>query len=218
MTPLERVESAAAALKVFPLPSIVLFPGMMLPLHIFEQRYRELLKDCLQSDKVMVLAQLEPGWERHYADRPRLRPIACAGIVVWQQAFPDGRYNIIVHGAVRVRILEELAPRKLYREVQARVIPDPVQVAPEEEQLRQAVLELSGRLPQPFGDSLLQSAARTRGGSLADAVAAIVVSDVERRQQLLGELDVPQRLRGVLNDVGELIGRLGLAKHAGPAN
>ena len=218
MTPLERVEGAAAALKVFPLPSVVLFPGMMLPLHIFEQRYRELLKDCLQSDKVIALAQLQPGWEGHYADRPALRPIGCAGIVVWHQPFPDGRYNIIVHGAVRVRIRQELPPRKLYREVDAEVIPDPVQVSPEEEQLRQAVLELSGRLPQPFGANLLQSAARTRGGNLADAVAAIVVSDVERRQQLLGELDVPRRLRGVLEEVGELIGRLGLVKPAGPAN
>ncbi len=191
---------------------------MVLPLHIFEQRYRELLKDCLESDKVMALAQLEMGWEPHYADRPRLRPICCAGVVIWHQLLPDGRYNVIVQGAVRVRILAELAPRKLYREVRAEVIPDAIEIAPEEEQLRQAVLELSGRLPQPFGQSLLQSAARSHGGGLADAVAAIVVTDVERRQQLLGELDVHRRLRNVLDDVGELIGRLGPAKPEGPVN
>jgi Lon protease-like protein len=218
MTPLERVEGAGAALKVLPLPSVVLFPGMMLPLHIFEERYRELLKDCLQSDKVIALAQLEPGWEGKYAERPALRPIGCAGLVTWHQAFRDGRYNVIVHGAVRVRVMEELPPRKLYREVRAEVIPDPVEEAPEEEPLRQAVLELSGRLPQPFGASLLQSAARTRGGGLADAVAAIVVADLDRRQQLLDELNVRRRLGNVLNEVGDLIGRLGLAKPAGPVN
>ena len=63
MTALERLERAKNALKVFPLPSVVLFPHTVLPLHIFESRYRDLVRDALASDKVMALAQLEPGFE-----------------------------------------------------------------------------------------------------------------------------------------------------------
>ncbi|MGZ6161870.1 MAG: LON peptidase substrate-binding domain-containing protein, partial [Myxococcaceae bacterium] len=79
MTALERVERAASALKVFPLPSAVLFPNTVLPLVIFEPRYRSLVKSALAGDKVMAMAQLEPGYEGSYSGRPRMRPMICAG-------------------------------------------------------------------------------------------------------------------------------------------
>ena len=85
MTALERLERAKNALKVFPLPSVVLFPHTVLPLHIFEPRYRDLVRDALASDKVMALAQLEPGYEGSYAGRPRMRPMVCAGVIAWHE-------------------------------------------------------------------------------------------------------------------------------------
>ena len=84
MTALERVERAASSLKVFPLPSAVLFPHTVLPLHIFEPRYRSLVKSALTGDKVMAMAQLEPGYEGSLAGRPRMRPMVCAGIIAWR--------------------------------------------------------------------------------------------------------------------------------------
>ena len=119
MSQLERVVAAAPALKVFPLPSVVLFPGAAVPLHIFEPRYRQLLRDCLASDQVLALAQLAPGWEADYAGRPPMKPVACAGVVGWSERLDEGRYNIIIQGVVRIRILEEHEPREPYRVIRA---------------------------------------------------------------------------------------------------
>ncbi len=218
MTPLERVEKASSALKLFPLPSVVLFPGMALPLHIFEERYRQLVKDSLASDRVMAMSQPEPSAEAEYAERPPLRPMCCAALIAWHQELEDGRYNIILQGVARARIDDELPARKRYREVRAQILCDPIFNGPEEEQLRQTVFELAGRLPPAFGQTLLQNAARMGGGGLADAMAAALVIDIERRQELLSQLDVRRRLLGVLDEIGELIGRLSPGKGLGPVN
>jgi hypothetical protein len=218
MTVQERIERAADALKIFPLPSAVLFPHSVLPLHIFEPRYRALVRDALREDRVMALAQLQPGWEPHYGGRPALQPMMCAGLILWHEELEEGRYNILLQGVCRVRLLEELPADKLYREVRAHVLPDLPYAGPEEEQLRQAVLELSSRLPPSYAEGLLPATARATGGALADVVAAAVVPDMERRQELLCELDVPTRLTELVGDVGELIARLQPMRPAGPLN
>lgn len=218
MTGLERVERAKGALKVFPLPSVVLFPHTVLPLHIFEPRYRDLVRDALAGDRVMALAQLEPGYEGSYAGRPRMRPMVCAGVIAWHEELEGGRFNIIVQGTVRARILDELAPRALYREVRVSLLPDEQRDFAEEEPLRQAVFELAARLPPPVAQELLQVAARSSGGALADVVASRVVADVERRQELLCELAVGRRLRAVLAEVSEVLARLQPARPQGSVN
>lgn len=214
----ERVEGASNALKVFPLPSAVLFPHTVLPLHIFEPRYRALVRDALAGDRVMALAQLEPGWEGRYGERPAMQPMMCAGLIVWHEEVEDGRYNILLQGVCRARLVTELPADKLYREVRAEIIEDFPYHGPEEEQLRQAVFELASRVPPSYAEGLLPITARASGGMLADVVAAAVVPETERRQELLAELDVQRRLTGVLADVGELIARLQPARPTGPLN
>lgn len=208
MTPLDKVRAASGALKVFPLPQAVLFPSTALPLHIFEPRYRALIRDCLASDQVMALAQLQPGWRQHYQGRPALQEMACAGLIVAHEALEDGKFNIILHGAVRIRILAELPPEKVYREVKAEVLEDPPYSGLEEQMLRQAVMEMGSRLPREAAEGLLQMASQHVGGGLGDVVAAALVVDPERRQTILAQLDVKKRLDLVLDEVGELIARL----------
>lgn len=214
----ERVERAASALKVFPLPSAVLFPHTVIPLHIFEPRYRALVKDALAGDRVMALAQLEPGWEGDYQGRPPMQPMMCAGLIIWDEQVEEGRYNILLQGVCRVRMVGELPEETAYRQVRAEVLPDLPYQGPEEEQLRQAVFELAGRVPPSFAENLLPVAARALGGTLADVVASAVVPEAERRQQLLAELDVRKRLQAVLGDLGELIARLQPMRPSGPLN
>ncbi|NMO17854.1 ATP-dependent protease [Pyxidicoccus fallax] len=218
MTAQERVERAASALKVFPLPSAVLFPHTVIPLHIFEPRYRALVRDALAGDRVMALGQLEPGWEGRYEGRPPMQPMMCAGIIIWDEQVEEGRYNILLQGVSRVRLVSELSNDKLYREVSAEMLPDLPYQGPEEEQLRQAVFELAGRVPPSFAENLLPVAARATGGMLADVVASAIVPEPDRRQELLGELDIKRRLEGVLEDVGELIARLQPVRPSGPMN
>ena len=212
------VREAAPRLKVFPLPSAVLLPGTAVPLHIFEPRYRALLKDCLDGDRVMALADLQPGWEGNYTGRPPLRPVACAGVVVWDEQLPDGRMNILLHGVSRVRVVEELENDKLYREVVAEPWEERDYEGPLEELVRRAVLEVAGRLDGEVAQTLLQLAARAQGGFLADAVAAALVTDVEARQAVLAELQPDMRLERVLDAVEDLIARMGAAAPRGPMN
>ncbi len=206
------------ALKVFPLPSVVLFPHLATPLHIFEPRYRELVRDSLAGESVFALAQLKPGWEVHYADRPPLEPICCAGVISWHEQLADGRYNLVLQGLTRVRVLEELPPRHGYREVRAELLEDPAYDGPENAQLREAVFELSGRLPDEVANPFLELATRASGGQLADVVAATVVSDVERRQELLCELNPRKRLQEALSEVAGLLVRLAPSRPRGPMN
>lgn len=217
MTSIQRVEQAASALKVFPLPTVVLFPGTALPLHIFEPRYREMVNDALAGNRVIALAQPEADADVHDPN-PRLRPIACAGVIAWHEGLPDGRSNIIVQGVARARLLDELPPRHLYREVRASILTDPHHEGEEEEMIRQALFELSAHLPAEVAQNMLQTASRSSGGMLADVIASTVVPDLERRQQLLTETDVGARLRAVLAEIGDVLARLSSATPKGPLN
>jgi uncharacterized protein len=218
MTVPPRIVEASESLKVFPLPSAVLLPHSVLPLHIFEPRYRELVRDALAGDQVMALAQLEPGWEPRYGGRPALQPVMCVGLIVWHEALEGGRYNILLQGVCRARLAAELPAERLYRQVRVELLPDFPYQGPEEEQLRQAVFELAGRVPPSFSEGLLPAVARATGGALADVVAAAITPEPERRQELLAEFDVRKRLEEVTADVGELLARLQPVKPSGPLN
>jgi uncharacterized protein len=99
----------ARRLPLFPLPGVVLLPGTLLPLHIFEPRYRTMVSDALESDRMIGMALLKPGWEQ--ADEPPpIYPIGGAGEIVESEDLEDGRYNILLEGRFRYRILDETRP------------------------------------------------------------------------------------------------------------
>jgi Lon protease-like protein len=94
-------------LPLFPLPTVVLFPNVFLPLHIFEARYREMVADALAGDRMLGIVLLRPGWESAYQNRPAVYPIGCSGVITHFEKLPDGRYNIVLRGLDRFRIVEE---------------------------------------------------------------------------------------------------------------
>ena len=105
----------SGVVRLFPLPNLVLYPHVMQPLHIFEDRYREMLEDALADDQLIAMALLEPGWEHDYDSRPPVAPLACLGKVVAHHRLEDGRYNLLLLGVQRVRIVEELDPLRSFR-------------------------------------------------------------------------------------------------------
>src|SRR6185436_5117887 len=109
---------------IFPLPDVALFPHAILPLHVFEPRYREMVRDCLAGDRKMAVAALAPGYEADYHGRPAVRPVCGLGEVVAHDGLPDGRSNILLRGTSRVRIIEELPPDRSYRLVRCQRLPD----------------------------------------------------------------------------------------------
>ena len=94
-------------LPLFPLPNVVLFPNVFLPLHIFEPRYREMVADALAGDRIIGMALLRPGWEADYDGRPPVYPTGCAGLVTNAESLPDGRYNIVLQGLEKFRLIDE---------------------------------------------------------------------------------------------------------------
>ena len=99
------LERSLDALPLFPLPQVVLFPEAVLPLHVFEPRYRTMLRDCLARHGALAVVQIVPGEDEH--GRPRIAEVSGAGVIVEHQPLPDGRANIVVLGQARVRLEEQ---------------------------------------------------------------------------------------------------------------
>jgi uncharacterized protein len=96
-----------AVLPLFPLPNVVLFPQIPLPLHVFEPRYRQLVKDVLEGHRAIGMALLRPGWEQDYYGRPPIYTTGCAGLIERCQPLEGGRYDLVLRGVARFRVVEE---------------------------------------------------------------------------------------------------------------
>ena len=94
-------------IPIFPLPNVVLFPSALLPLHIFEPRYRAMVTDALEGERLIGMVMLRPGWEPHYEQAPDVYPVGCAGFITHADRLPDGRYNIMLRGLEKFRIADE---------------------------------------------------------------------------------------------------------------
>jgi Lon protease-like protein len=108
-------------LPLFPLPNVVLFPNVFLPLHIFEARYREMVADAIAGDRMIGMVLLRPGWEHDYEGRPPVYQIGSSGVITHFERLSDGRYNIILRGLERFRVLEEDSSRTYRRAVVERL-------------------------------------------------------------------------------------------------
>ncbi len=85
-------------IPVFPLPNVVLFPGVPLPLHIFEPRYRDMVRDAAAGHEIIGMTLLRGDWQMSYEGNPEIFATGCAGKIVNVEALPDGRFNILLHG------------------------------------------------------------------------------------------------------------------------
>ena len=110
---------AAQRLPIFPLSGAILFPGLQLPLHIFEPRYRELVSDALARDRRIGMIQPQSGGET-----APLFAIGCVGKIGEVEALDDGRYNIVLEGEARFRLLREIEVGTPYRQVEGELLSD----------------------------------------------------------------------------------------------
>jgi len=108
------VLSLPRLIPLFPLPNVVLFPHVPLPLHVFEPRYRKMTTDVLESHKLIGIVLLKPGWKADYHGRPPVYPVGCAGRIEKWETLDGGRFNIQLRGVTRFRILQE-HPGEPYR-------------------------------------------------------------------------------------------------------
>jgi Lon protease-like protein len=134
-------------IPLFPLGNVVLFPGVPVPLHIFEPRYRKLVSDALAGPRVIGMVLLRPGWESDYEGRPPVFDAGCAGVIDQWEELPDGRYNIVLKGLSRFRIRQEHAGEP-YRLASVEALADAPGEPQALEAARQRVMDLLTRAAQ----------------------------------------------------------------------
>ena len=110
-------------IPLFPLPEVVLFPGVRRPLLIYEPRYRDMIADALKGNKIIGTVLLRPGFEANYEGRPPIFGVGCAGVIEDYEQLPDGRYAIELRGLTTFRVVSE-DQRKPYRLARVEAIPD----------------------------------------------------------------------------------------------
>ncbi|TNF26108.1 MAG: ATP-dependent protease [Deltaproteobacteria bacterium] len=195
----EITPEGLAHLPIFPLPRAVLFPGVVLPLHLFEPRYRALAQHAVASDRLIALAALKPGFEMDYLGRPPVYPIMGLGRVVAEQRLADGRWNIALRGLCRIEMLEERPPDAPFRVIRAQRLDERERYGDRvaADRLRDLILQLTLRLPELRAE-LGPLLSETRPpGRLADVAAGLLVDDFGPRQRLLEETNVAARLERV---------------------
>ena len=200
-------------LAIFPLPGALLFPHAVLPLHVFEPRYRRMLEDCLAGDRAIAIACLAEHEDpvddaranegRGIVRPPRVRPLVGVGTIVAHEPLPDGRSNILLRGLGRARIDEELAldPSRPYRLVRASWVVDEPLPEGRDHDLRQTLALLAGQLADrlPEGGDTLRALVGSQpdAGALSDLLAAALVTKASARLRLFESLDIAARADGV---------------------
>jgi Lon protease-like protein len=200
-------------LPIFPLPNAVLLPGGLMPLHVFEPRYREMTRDALDGARLLAIARLKPGYEARYNDRPAVFPAAGLGRIIASEELADGRFLLVLRGIARVQIERELPAVRSYREVKAKLVEDDRSLRPEAVHVaHHQLLALCERLASVLDRggaelrSLLGDCASP--GSCADAIAAALIMDHCERQKLLETYDPADRLERTAEHVGRLLCQL----------
>jgi Lon protease-like protein len=210
---------ALRRVPMFPLPGVVLLPHALLPLHIFEERYRAMTRDVLKGSRFIVVSLIAPG-EIEAAERPAVQRISGVGEIMMAHELPDGRFNLVLRGRARIRIDEELPPSRPYREVAATVLPDlpapdDVELRDAEQSLRALVGQLADAIPDG-GDILRQVvAAQDTPAELVDVLTAQLVYDPTLRQRLLETREVMRRIERVSAEVVAMTSRIATS---GPVN
>jgi Lon protease-like protein len=182
-------------LALFPLPAAVLFPGMLLPLHVFELRYRAMTEHVLGGSKQMAVVLIASGPSDAHG-QPAIARVAGVGEIVHHQALSDGRYNIVLSGMARVT-LEELPFVGPFRRARAAVLPSsegPVSDA-DFAALVYSATRFATQLRQRDSDFELRLPKFQDAGTTVDACAHQLIIESDERQQILETLDVGARVR-----------------------
>jgi uncharacterized protein len=191
--PVRMTTATITRLSVFPLAGALLFPGLRLPLHIFEPRYRALVSDAMARDRKIAMIQPRPGSSKGDNDRPALFTTGCVGKIDQVEALDDGRYNLILEGLTRFRLIRELDVSTPFRQIEAELLAEP-----EEDDLgianRAALEQESRRFAEAQGYAVdWDSVSRLDDEALVNGIAQIAPFDAAAKQALLEANSLSER-------------------------
>jgi Lon protease-like protein len=197
----EPESAEGLTVPLFPLPNIVLFPRAVLPLHIFEERYKTMAAHALAGQRRIAMALLKPGWEKDYYSTPQIEPIVCVGRIIASERLVDGKYNLLLQGEMRASIICEAATEP-FRNAQVRPMCQTPVLEIDLDNQRQRLIEMfcAGPMASTMtGNQLRKMLTGTLSTSeIADLIAFNVLEDVSLKQSLLAESDVRRRVARLL--------------------
>ena len=189
-----------SSLPIFPLPTVVLFPNVFLPLHIFEPRYRQMTADALAGDRLIGMVLLRPGNDTDYEGRPPVYGTGCTGLITHAEKLDDGRFNLVLRGLEKFTILGEEDPAvgRLYRSAFITPIDETVPKA-DRDPLREARRKLEGLL-EPLFEGTMESRLPQNmpDDDLINALAQYLDFDPMEKQALLERLGPLARCRSMI--------------------
>lgn len=188
-------EDFSGSVKLFPLPNLVLFPGVIQALHIFELRYRKMLEDALKSDKLITMALTAPA-ETDLQLSPTLCPTVCIGKIITHHQLEDGRFNVLLMGIQRAKIIEESSGDEPYRMAEVELLNDHCDAS--DEQIAQARMHLVELFRQQTSEAIQRDEELIANltnpdlpfGMLVDLICFSTGADTEFMYQMLSTQDV----------------------------
>lgn len=200
-----------AEVPLFPLPRCVLFPHALLPLHIFEPRYRRMTEFALTEDRRIAIVQLAEGFEPRYeTPHAPIRKTVCVGKIIEHAALDDGRYNFLLKGLWRGCVISERVEQGFRLATIERIADDEKSFAPQAEQIMTHIRDATtaavacGAAKSEVVDFVAQTADNC--AALVDLLAyhLVPVEESELRQQLLDESNVETRAKALIARIAEL--------------
>lgn len=185
----EALATACKELALFPLPGVVLMPGSVLPLHVFEPRYRQLVEHCLEG-RPLCVPQLREDSDGE--SPPSFLPYSSIGVIGAHRKRPDGRYDILVQPLARVRLIGERPSEALYRVAEAELLEDLPVDEREMDQVGERIYNLFGMLVSG-NESATRGLAQIPLARMAEALAGYVIDEQGERQRFLAEDDPLRR-------------------------
>ena len=198
--------------RLFPLPTVVLFPDGFAPLKVFEPRYLELVREATADDGIIAMAVLRPGYEDDYEGNPPIHSAVCLGRILRATGTSDGKIDLLLYGLARARVTEEI-PHHPFRRARVEVLPDLAPASHAQaiaERLEYALRLIPGRQPMLWG--LRRMAEQLRGvdaaaGRYADAMANASDLPQDALYELLEENDVLKRFDRLIHHLRERASR-----------
>jgi len=197
-----NLDNFSGVLPLFPLSSVVFFPNTLLPLHIFEPRYKEMVNAALNNEKIIGMALLKPGWEGDYYRNPEVYDVIGMGRIVSSEELNDGKINIVLYGLKRARIIE-IVEELPYRQALVSIMENEYDT--NNESFRSIIEEHINKWNLYLDDK--QKSHRINVNTklplenLTDALGSLIFPNVFDKQKLLEETNVQKRAEIIINDL-----------------
>jgi Lon protease-like protein len=191
---IKNLDNFSGIVPIFPLSTVVFFPNTLLPLHIFEERYRDMLSNALNSERIIAMALLKPGWEENYYGSPEIYEVAGMGRIVSSETFSDGRSNIVLYGLKRIKIVEFIEERP-YRTAKIDVLENRKSSDEKnyKDRINNIVSDWNDMLGSKFKEHKLSLNMNLPLENLTDVMASVIFTNIFDKQSFLEETDVDKR-------------------------